>query len=442
MTKAKITETKAPKEWITSVVAKLCFQPGEYIDPQNPGFFLRVSPKRKAVYAYRFRDKDGKIDTGTIGPAAEKHVGGIALADAREFFYRQRAISKGEEQDGLLTLKVAFEKYMLLPKKGGAGPRSQTTLDAYRSVWNRCMKSAGSWMLADTKSSKWEGLLDGIKENNGPYDARLAFMIIKAIYHDYVERGDLPRNPVAVRTFRDKFAGKDSRKKRKTYIALQDLHRFFKNLREVPVRGFGAEAVRTLALTGWRYNGVLQAKFSDVDFETNILTVQPKSEGWKEYEGPIAISEHALAVMSAQKETKKNRSHAEYIYPGYRNSKAGYIRNIYGTMKTASEGLGWLVKPHDLRRTFATVADIVLDGNDRLIGRLLGHKQRARDDDSNPMTKEYIMAQLKAEVHAATKVTSAILMLAGELPVSDELRAQFKKYGLSMEKFELKDVAE
>jgi len=442
MATTKKAAKNAPKKWIPATVASLCFQPGEHINPDVPGFGLRVSPKRKAVYFYRFRDKDGILQTGTIGEAAEKHVGGIALADAHASFNTKRAIARGEEIEGVLTLRVAFDKYMLLPKRGGAGPRAETTLEAYRSLYSRCLKPAANWPLTDTKAAKWEGLFDAMR-NKSKSDTRIAFMLVKAIYSDYVERAEIPRNPIDVRTFRDKYAGRDSRAKRKTYIALKDLRLFFKNLREAPIRGFGAEAVRTIALTGWRLNGVLKVKFTDVDFESSVMTVQPQSEGWKEYSGPVAISKHALAVMEGQKHPTKNRANKTYVFPGYRNSKAGYLRNLYGTMAMASEGLGWLVKPHDLRRTFATIADIVLHGNNRLIGRLLGHKQQDDDDDKvNPITGDYIIAQLEAEVHAANKVAGAILMLAGELPISKELMAQFEEAGLSLDKFLLKEVAE
>ena len=118
MAKAK----KAPKKWITATVASLCFQPGEHINPEIPGFGLRVSPKLKAVYFYRFRDKTGHLLTDTIGEAAEKHVGGIALADAQATFERKRALAKGEEIEGILTLRLAFDKYMLQPKRGGEIP--------------------------------------------------------------------------------------------------------------------------------------------------------------------------------------------------------------------------------------------------------------------------------------------------------------------------------
>ena len=112
MAKAK----DSPKNWITSTVAALCFKPGEHINPEVPGFGLRVSPKRKAVYFYRFRDKDGKLVTATIGEAAEKHVGGYALEDALQRFYREKALARGEESDGMLTLRSAFEKYLKLPR--------------------------------------------------------------------------------------------------------------------------------------------------------------------------------------------------------------------------------------------------------------------------------------------------------------------------------------
>ena len=437
MAKAK----KAPKKWITATVASLCFQPGEHINPEIPGFGLRVSPKLKAVYFYRFRDKTGHLLTDTIGEAAEKHVGGIALADAQATFEHKRALAKGEEIEGILTLRLAFDKYMLQPKRGGDGPKAETTLEAYRSLYSRRLKKAANWGLVDTKHGKWEGLLDGIRAESVA-DARIAFMLIKAIYADYVERGDIPRNPVAIRAFRDTYAGKDSRVKRKTYIALHDLRTFFTNLRNAPTRGFGNQAVRTLALTGWRLNGVLQLKFTDVDFDTSVLTVKPRSEGWKEYEGPIAISPPALALMAAQKTTTKPRSNKKYIYPGNSNGKSGHMRNIYGTMAAASEGLGWLVKPHDLRRTYATVANIVLHGNDRMVGLLIGHQQPQSERRVNPTTGDYIMSQLAAEVHAANKVSEAILMLAGEMPISAELIARFKEEGLSFDKLELKDTDE
>jgi hypothetical protein len=119
--------------------------------------------------------------------------------------------------------------------------------------------------------------------------------------------------------------------------------------------------------------------------------------------------------------------------------------NPSGTLKTASFGVGWYVPAHDLRRTFATIADVVLDGNGRLIGLLLGHSQSGAQEGSalvNPVTGKYLVRNMQGERESSRQVAEAILQIAGMLPMDDELAAKFKKRGVDIEQITLLPMTE
>jgi integrase len=451
--------TQPEKAWVASRAAALADVPGKHRHPTLRGFFMQVSPKKKAVYGYRIRDHKGKFQGDTFGEVAERSGRGLTLDKAVQLFEAKRAFYKAPDRPEQVTLAVGFQAWMQRERKGG-GKRSDRTNVNYNEVYDRRLKELGGHLvLSETDGDRWEEVLKVAKfgaaekkvgekvvpaKKGSPSEARVAYWIVSAIYRRYVELRVLPYNPLAVETLRTAFAGKDSKNIRTGHIDAIRLKAFMDGLNNAANRGHGKRAVRCILLSGWRLNCILQMKWAQIDFKTGIYTVLPYEEGWKGYVGEIAINEYVLGFIRERKE-QGGTAESNYVFPSSYGSKHEYMVNPSGTLKTASFGVGWYVPAHDLRRTFATIADVVLDGNGRLIGLLLGHSQSGAQEGSalvNPVTGKYLVRNMQGERESSRQVAEAILQIAGMLPMDDELAAKFKKRGVDIEQITLLPMTE
>ena len=449
---------KKEAAWTAARAAALARTPSDrHSHPTLPGFFIRVSPKLHAVYAYKFKDVDGAQQTGTIGAVAEAGAAdGVTLEDAVTRFEKLFKAHR-TKTDGSVTLQAGFEAWMQREKKGGGARSPRTDVNYFEVYQRRLKKLGGELRLGKTTGETWHKILTRAKEGTpeekignkvikaaipgSASEARVAYWIVSAVYRRYVELGTIARNPVANETMRTAFSGKDSKKQRTEYIATMELAKFWQGLDQVPRRGHGKRAVRCLLLSGWRLNGVVQMRWDQLNLKAGIYTVKEGDEGWKGWFGEMAVNSYMLDELLARK-NEGGAAESEYIFPGSYGSKTPYLQNPYGTLKSASKGLGWLVKPHDLRRTFCTVADVVLASNQRLIGLLVAHSQPNQQDDTRGanITGKYMQRVLPAERVSSHQVAEAILQISGALPLDDDLCKLFAARGQRLDAMSLADL--
>jgi len=429
---------KAEKAWTSSRAAALSRIPDAvHTHPTLPGFFMRVSPKLKAVWGYRFRDATGNPQNGSLGGVAESGVrGGLTLDEAVGAFNKKYRTLKTASVGRAMTLTDAFDDWITSERKSG-GERSDSTKKNYNRVFNRRLKpNHGDEMLARATAAHWHRVLESIKKDS-PGEARIGFWILSGVYRRFVDLGVLDKNVLDNATMKLAFSKTGSTSSRQTYIQAISLKTFFEGLDKVVNRGHGKKAIWCLLLSGWRLNCVLRLRWEQIDFEAGIYDVRAYDVGWKGFVGPMAMNEYMLAYVL---ERKRNGGEAEseYVFPSYRG-KTPHMQNVYGTMKTASKGLGWRVKPHDLRRTFTTTADVVLHGNQRLIGLLIAHSQPNAGGEyaGAAITGKYMIRHLPAEKESARQVAEAILQIGGLLPMDDKLEAVFKERGVDIEQLAL-----
>ncbi len=431
-----VTE-KAEKAWVSSRAAALAKRAGTHKHPTMPGFFMRVSPKLKAVWGYRFRDAMGNTQNGSLGQVAESGVrGGLSLDEAKEAFNKKHRTLKTASVGREMTLSDAYSDWMTGDRKSG-GKRSDSTVKNYNRVFNRRLKPGyGDAVLAKSTAALWNRILEGIKKDS-PGEARIAFWILRGVYRRFVDLGVLDKNVVDNATMKLAFSKTGGTSSRQTYIQAINLKTFLRGLDKVVNRGHGKNAIMCLLLTGWRLSCVLRLRWEQIDFETCIYDVRAYDVGWKGFIGPMAMNDYMLAYLLERK-TLGGEAESEYVFPSYRGNTP-YMQNVYGRMKKASKDLGWRVKPHDLRRTFTTTADVVLHGNQRLIGLLIAHSQPNAGGEyaGAAITGKYMIRNLPAEKESSRQVAEAILQICGMLPMDSELEALFKERGVDIEQLEL-----
>ena len=145
-------------------------------------------------------------------------------------------------------------------------------------------------------------------------------------------------------------------------------------------------------LTGLRREEALGLCWSDVDFSGMTFTVRnPKNH----QDHTLPLSNHLLNIL----ENRKLISVSEYVFA---NDKGQIISNFRYAMAKIKEETSISFCIHDLRRTFATVAES-LDIPAYALKRLLNHA------DGSDVTAGYIVANVERLREPMQKITDFIL---------------------------------
>lgn len=223
--------------------------------------------------------------------------------------------------------------------------------------------------------------------------ANKAVALLSAVMSFAVDRRLVDINPVlGVKKYRE------GRKER--YLSSDEMKRLGDALegakgRELP----GAlTAIRLLALTGARRGEILNAEWSQVDFDRSILILPDSKTGHK----VLLLGTPAMDVLTNAVRIKDN----PYICPGKTPGKPIVnVQKIWNRIR--SEAGIPDVRLHDLRHSFASVS--AAEGDSLLvIGKLLGH--------TNPSTTErYAHLADDPIKRAANKTSSRIAaMMLGD----------------------------
>lgn len=437
--------TKEEREWISARnpegnrarTAALAKVPGQYNHPTAQGLFMRVSPKGKAVYAFKFRDLQQEIVSGKLGTVAEtgsREIDAVTLEEAIATYEAKRRYHKSKTVAGVLTVGIAFADWLKEPKRGGDA-KSPVTLSKYRTWYDHYLKkTCDAWPLETATPKEWLAVLHICKESS-PHETRALYWVINGVYKHFKELKLVRDNPVDTRVFKNNFAGKDTRTKRKSQVAAIDLGAFVNGI--FAIRGQRNESRRALMLLllqGWRVSGVLQIRWDRIDFKNGTYEVKQFDRGWKGYVGLMAINTYAKGYLLERKADGGDLV-SEYVFPSpHSNAAKPYRADLRWAIKSAAKLLGYHVIPHDLRRTFATIGEVVLDGNLRMVGLLMGHKQLQlrKPDAGTQVDEDYLVRNMASEVVCSTRVAEAILEIAGAFPLSEEIESKFRDWGIDI----------
>ncbi len=434
-----------------------------HFHPLETGFYARISPKGLVTWGFHFRDATGAIQTGKYGNAPGMSVATALALHEANFSRHHSSLNPAESvapnalpakpvvpSHALITLRQGFDNFLIAAKRGG-GERSPRTIVNYKENYARIVHQRADDALSNDKrkssalqddtslasitTSDWKRELTRIRETTVS-GARICYVTASAIYRTLIEENVPLKNPLDSRPLRDLFAGKDSRPKRSGHINVVDLRAFFQGMLTVAKRGHGKKLAMFLLLTGWRLNCACQMKWCDLDLKRFTYTVRPGAEGWKGYEGRIAINTYAASYLLERK-AEGGIAESEYVFPGVYGSETEYAQNIQGTLNRACAALLYRITPHDLRRTFITVGEVVTNGNLKLVGKLVGHKQSEISDGSNTVTAGYVVRYLQTEIETSRQIAETILEIAGALPLDDATAKMFKVRGLDVRNLEL-----
>jgi integrase len=254
------------------------------------------------------------------------------------------------------------------------------TLSAYRRMLaSAILPALGAIRLDRVERGDVLRLQDALK--NAPVRANRCVQLVGVLMSAAEAQGLRPRgsNPtVGVQKHREK--------RRERFLSEAELARLGLVLRKMERENpFAVAAIRLLVLTGARRSEILNARWSDVDFQAGTLRVEQPKEGKPKL---IKLAPPALAVLQKIPRVRGN----PYVIPGGKESRpladlsrvwdgrfsVSRVENGERVRLPGVRDLAGLpnVRLHDLRHSYASVA-VAGGASLPLIGGLLGHRRAA-----------------------------------------------------------------
>ena len=358
-------------------------------DTDLKGFFLRVYPSGRRVYAlkYRLGPLQRIFTIGVHGsPYTPETARDAADAALRRVSAGEDPATEKKEAREALTVSALIDRYLedgpatkpakrdstwqndgsnlkrhILPLLGRKVANSVTKAEAAKAIRDITLGKTA----ADEKSEKKRGraIVKG-----GAGVARRTLTTTAAMFAWGVEHSLVKVNPFATVKL-------DKAPVRERFLTREEAGRLLDALNDMQAENqvnpaFG-DAIRLLLLTGARKTEILGLKWSEVDIERRVLLLPPErtKAGGQNGERRITLSPPALQILAKRRPDNAKPSH--FAFPAIRGD--GHIigvRRAFAKACTRAKVQG--VRIHDLRHSFASF--VIADGASLfLVGKLLGH---------------------------------------------------------------------
>jgi integrase len=382
-----------------------------YWDSDLAGFGLRVGISTKSYFA------EGRVHGKTVRFTIGKHGVFTARSEARDALQKMAKganpnDTKRHEKAKGVTLGEAFDEFLLSRKN----LKSRTIYDYKRlmgllpeSTKKNPRKKAG--YLADWKEKALTSISKDMVERRhaklgeaSPAQANLSMRFLRAVfnfaagkYEDATGRPIILENPVKRLSQTDAWYRVE---RKKTVIKAHELKAWYQGVVKLGGTDKG-ETVRDylllLLFTGLRRQEGAQLPFSGVDFKSRTITVLDTKN---REDHILPMPDLVFDLLTARRESVEGN----FVFPG--EGKGGFLVEPRKQMDKVVKSSKVDFKLHDLRRTFATIAES-LDIPAYAIKRLLNHKM------PGDVTAGYIVTDVERLREPMQKITDFIAMTVG-----------------------------
>jgi integrase len=256
--------------------------------------------------------------------------------------------------------------------------------------------------------------------------------IVSGVYTHYetLELPGLTRNPIRnVRRLR-LFNAPPKRTRHAPPVSLPTLIRNIWGLRN----GESRDLLLLYTLGALRKIAGMRLRKSIIDFNAGVINVPKGERGWKGWHGTYPLNSQVLGILRERAEATGPGT--DWLFPA-RHGDGEHREDVRGSIEKASAGLPFVLMPHDLRRTFGTICDILFPSDVALAGALLTHRWAIPENPETSLTFGYQQRSLEELRHASDTVANAILEIAGVLPMTDATSEALRRRGINPEKLEL-----
>ena len=268
------------------------------------------------------------------------------------------------------------------------GTRSPTTLDLYRHAVERHIDPGlGELRLSETTTSRVDRFLQSILRTKGYSTAKLCRTVLSGICGWAVRQGGMPFNPVRdvtpLELDRDRTARAMTPVEVRQWLELLDADEFARR-HDLP------ELARFVLATGLRLGESLGVRWSDLDMERGVLSVErtvirvrgkglvaSRLKSRSSYR-VLVLPGWCLMMLRARREQIGNVDG-----PVFPDAEGGYRdrNNVGAAFRRVRQGttFEW-VTPHTYRKTVATLLDSS-GASARMIADQLGHSRISMTQD-------------------------------------------------------------
>lgn len=367
----------------------------------NKSFYLYKRVKGKP-YRY-FLGKHPDLTPENARKKCESARGRVAMGE-------DLRATRRVEESRKVTLDDAFAAF-----KAARGSLKATTLYGYERVIATALAHLKNRPLASLTKDQVARLHQQLTHERGGAQANKALRVLRGIinfaqfhYEDADGRPLLPDNPV--RRLSQTRAW-NRVKPRRTYIKPDQLSRWFHAVLDLKADPgnwefcTAADWLLLTVLTGLRRSEGLSLKWADVDLGNRSLTIRdPKNH--EDHTLPLSdyVNELLVARFAARRPSPVTGELNEYVFASY--GRLGHMVDPRDPLAQVVKASGVTFIPHDLRRTFITIAES-LDIPAYALKRLLNHKMH------NDVTAGYIVTDVERLRKPMQQVTDYILHRAG-----------------------------
>ncbi|ABA58698.1 Phage integrase [Nitrosococcus oceani ATCC 19707] len=365
-----------------------------YWDSALPCFGVRVSAGgvKSFVIQKRIQGREKRITLGKYGhltlmqarKEAARLLGEIAVG-------RNPLAEKAQAKLRAVTLGEALEHYLT------SRPLKARTIQGTRHTMGKCfsdwMKRPLTSITRDKVAARHKQLGTASKSH-----ANLAMRYLRAVFNfamaDYTDNEGRPviaDNPVnRLSEARTWFRVE----RRRTVIKSHELKPWMQAVQRLE-NGAARDYFMLVLLTGLRRTEALNLRWQNVDLVANTLTVQDTKNHQAH---TLPLSDYLTEMLAARLED----TYSEYVF----STSRGRLSNLRGPLAEVRSYAGISFSIHDLRRTFATVADS-LDVPGYAVKALLNHKA------ANDVTAGYIVVDTERLRAPMQKITDFMLRAGG-----------------------------
>lgn len=321
----------------------------------------RVLPSGQVSYRVRYYGPDGRQRSKSFRRRGDAH------AYEAEVVSQKRRGDWVDPRRGRMILNDVWSEY----SRDGMGHLQVTTRANYTNAWRHVSRTLGRWPVASLEHGDVAEWVTSLGKEVGPDTVRTAYGVLCRVL-DYacrmrrvpvnVARGvRLPRRPPA----------------RERILTMDEVHRLADAL---PPEG--REVVLSLVYLGLRWSELAGLRVSDIDLgRRRVRVVERATEvnGQMDVSAPKSKAGHReigipALLFPVLERRVAGRAHDALAFPA---PEGGYLRSRNWRRRagfnTAVSGLGLDVTPHDLRRTFGSLARMA--GADlRFIQKAMGHE--------------------------------------------------------------------
>lgn len=382
-------------------------EPGIYRDDKDLGFCLKVTPAGRKVFQVRKRVKGeeqkttvtigvhGEITATVARDRAKKIVQQMAAgvnpnevekAKKREAEEKKRAKLLEKQAKEITVGRVLSDYLDTRDLKPGTKYNYRCVVEAYLSDWMTVS-------LTDIDRDLVLNRYQKIAEENGVGAANNTMRVLRALFAYAEHRYEVDKKPVVTEnpvTYLSKLRAWQKLPRRQTVLTVHQLKPWYEGVMKLedPTH---QDFFVFLLFTGLRKGEAMVLKWPEVDLDNGTVLIRDTKNRRPHM---LPLSDFLLEMLKRRSDSRT----CDYVFPGKLKGRMAEPTTLVEQIRTAS---GITFVPHDLRRTFATVAES-LDLSWKTVKSILNHKM---DDD---VTAGYVISEAERLRSAMQRISDTL----------------------------------